>query len=123
MGDRRTPQDARLEAGTMNWASAAGRPGEGALWGAETEDLNATLVRWGAGKGVGAHTNDEVDVVMTILEGAGVLRIDGDEQPVEPGMVIVIPKGTEREVRAETGLVYLNVHRRKRKLMPTMRRD
>ncbi len=38
-------------------------------------------------------------------------------------MVIVIPKGTEREVRSESGLVYLNVHRRKRKLMPTMRRD
>lgn len=107
----------------MNWASASGRAGQGALWGAETEDLNATLVRWEAGKGVAAHTNDEVDVVMTVLEGSGVVRIDDDEQPVEPGMVIVIPKGTEREVRATTSLVYLNVHRRKRKLMPTMRRD
>ena len=70
----------------MNWASASGRAGQGALWGAETEDLNATLVRWEAGKGVAAHTNDEVDVVMTVLEGSGVVRIDDDEQPVEPGM-------------------------------------
>jgi mannose-6-phosphate isomerase-like protein (cupin superfamily) len=94
--------------------------GEGALWGTETEDLDATLVSWSEGKGVDVHTNDEVDVVMVVLEGSGTVARGEESLAVQAGQIVVIPKGTPRSVRAGAGgIAYLNVHKRRRRLMPT----
>lgn len=92
----------------------------GPIWGAETDDLDATMINWQAGRSVAAHVNSEVDVVVTILEGTGILRIDSEIFEVSAGNVFVIGKGKEREITAgESGLRYLNVHKRRRGLMPT----
>ncbi len=94
---------------------------QGAVWGTESEDLDATLVRWEEGRGVTAHIGKEVDVVMVVLAGTGIVRVDSESQGAAAGTVIVIPKGSEREVRAgQGGLTYVNVHKRKRKMLPNM---
>lgn len=51
-------------------ASAGGR--EGTIWSLEANsDLNANLVRFGVGRGVGEHVNDEADVVFVGVSGSG----------------------------------------------------
>lgn len=95
--------------------------GQGALWGTETEDLNATVVSWPEGTGVAAHTNDLVDVVMIVLAGQGTVRVGDDTEALAPGTVVSIPKRFEREIWATAGtLTYVNVHKRKPKMQPNM---
>jgi mannose-6-phosphate isomerase-like protein (cupin superfamily) len=95
--------------------------GSGALWGTESEDLNATVVSWPSGGGVDAHVNDLVDVVMVVLRGSGRVIVDSAEVGLEVGQVVLVPKSASREIRAGTGgVTYVNVHRRKPKLMPDM---
>jgi quercetin dioxygenase-like cupin family protein len=48
--------------------------------------------------------------VYVALRGAGVLRIDGDEVPLEPGRYVLVPPGAVRQVVAGAdGLSYLVV--------------
>lgn len=91
----------------------------GPQWGHEMEDLDFTLLVWKHGEGVAPHVNDEVDVAMIVLDGEGELTVDGQTTSLRAGLAVPIPKGTERAVRA-TGerLAYLNVHKRRRRLMP-----
>jgi mannose-6-phosphate isomerase-like protein (cupin superfamily) len=44
-------------------------------------DLNANLVRFGAGRGVGEHVNDETDVVFVFVAGSGFVEADGRARP------------------------------------------
>ena len=96
----------------------------GAIWGTESDDLNATLVRWDAGKGVDAHVNSAVDVVMTVDSGDGSITVDDELFQISSGSELVIPKGALREITAgNDGITYLNVHQRRPKLMPNMARQ
>lgn len=91
----------------------------GPLWSMETEDLDCTYVSWLTGQGVAAHRNAEVDVVMIVVSGRGVVTVDGEETDLSEGRVVVIPKNAERAIRAVgSRLAYLNVHKRRRRLMP-----
>jgi len=91
----------------------------GPLWSTETEDLDCTFVAWGEGQGIAMHRNAEVDVVMIVLSGSGVVTVDGENTDLSAGKVVVIPKNSERAVYASgSRLAYLNVHKRRRKLMP-----
>ena len=94
-------------------ASAAGR--EGVIWSLEAgTDLNANLVRFGAGRGVGEHVNDEVDVVFVGVSGAGFVEVDGREHALEAGKLVFVPKGARRLTRgASEDFAYLTVHRRR----------
>lgn len=50
--------------------------GEGVVWALRAgEDLNANLVRFGAGRGVGEHINDEVDVIFVGVSGSGFVEV------------------------------------------------
>ena len=93
--------------------SAAGK--EGTVWTLEGgTDLNANLVRFGAGGGVGEHVNDEVDVLIVGVSGSGLVGVDGEEHPVANGRMVFVPRGARRYTRAVSGeLVYLSVHRRR----------
>ncbi len=94
---------------------------DGALWGTETEDLNATLVRWTDGSGVGNHQNDEVDVIMVVIGGEGEITVDGQSTTLCVGSIVVLPKGCHRSIHASQGeLTYVNIHKRRRGLMPNM---
>lgn len=78
------------------------------------EDLNANLVRFGPGRGVGEHINDEVDVLVLGVSGSGAVIVDGEEHALESGRLVFVPRGSRRCIRsASEGLAYLTVHRRR----------
>ncbi|MEW6636274.1 MAG: cupin domain-containing protein, partial [Actinomycetota bacterium] len=97
--------------------------GSGVIWTLDGSlDLNANLVRFGAGGGVAEHTNDEVDVLFVGVAGSGVVVVEGEEMPLRPGGLVFAPKGARRSTRAASeGLSYLTVHRRRGPLSPTRR--
>lgn len=91
----------------------------GPLFGGESEDLDFTLLRWNAGEGVAEHINSEVDVIMVVLQGSGTLWIDENETSLGAGHAVMIPKNTKRRMQAGSqGIRYLNVHKRRKRLMP-----
>jgi quercetin dioxygenase-like cupin family protein len=88
--------------------------GEGPLWGLASEDLNATLLFWGPGAGVVEHVNDERDVLLIVIDGAGVATIDGEPHPLRPHDALLIERGTRRQIQAAAnGLRYVSIHRRR----------
>ena len=93
--------------------SATGR--EGVVWTLEgSGDLNANLVRFEAGRGVGEHVNDEVDVLVVGVSGLGLVGVDGVEHPVSNGRMVFVPRGARRYTRAVSDdFAYLSVHRRR----------
>ena len=91
--------------------------GKGPLWGAETDDLNATLLAWPAGGGTAEHVNAERDVLVVVLAGSATVTLDGEDLPVSGGEAIVIEKGRTRRIAAgPEGVRYLSVHVRRPKL-------
>lgn len=100
----------------LDMARQAGEDtGQGALWGLETQDLDCTLVAWPKGAGVAEHTNDEVDVLMVVIEGRALVEVEGRNQQLAPGQLLLIRKGTSRRIEAlYERLVYLNVHKRRK---------
>ncbi len=94
--------------------SAGDGPG-GVVWTLEaSEDLNANLVRFGPGREVGEHPNDEVDVLLLGVSGSGAVVVDGEEHALEVGKLVFVPKGSRRSIRsASEGFAYLTVHRRR----------
>ena len=94
-------------------ASAMGR--EGVIWSLQAApDLNANLVRFDVGRGIGEHVNDEVDVVFVGVSGAGDVQVDGREHALDAGKLVFVPKGARRSIRsASEDFAYLTVHRRR----------
>ena len=77
-------------------------------------DLNANLVRFPSGGGVGEHVNEGVDVLVVGVSGSGVVEVDGQEHPLRAGTVAFVPKGARRSTRGGSGgFAYLTVHRRR----------
>ena len=95
--------------------SAFGAGREGVIWTLEgSVDLNANLVRFEAGGGVGEHVNDEVDVLFVGVSGSGTVEVDGEEHPLSGGTLVFAPRGARRSVRsASEDFAYLSVHRRR----------
>ena len=93
--------------------SATGR--EGVVWTLEgSGDLNANLVRFEAGRGVGEHVNDEVDVLIVGVSGSGLVGVDGEEHPLSDGRMVFVPRGARRyTVAASEDFAYLSIHRRR----------
>jgi mannose-6-phosphate isomerase-like protein (cupin superfamily) len=98
----------------LAWVASAER-GPGVVWTQEgSEDLNANLVRFEAGEGVGIHANDEVDVVFVGVSGSGTVVVEGEKFALEPGRMVFVPKGCLRATRsAFSEFAYLTVHRRR----------
>jgi mannose-6-phosphate isomerase-like protein (cupin superfamily) len=94
-------------------ADAAGQ--EGVVWSLEAgSDLNSNLVRFGLGRGVGEHVNDEVDVVFVGVSGSGFVEANGREHVLEAGRLIFVPKGARRSTRsASEDFSYLTIHVRR----------
>src|SRR4051794_18771535 len=89
-------------------AIADGAPDDavGALWSLESGgDLNANLVRLRPSGVIDAHRNDERDVLVVVLAGAGVIAIADSVLAVEAEDLVHIPRHSERSIRAgERGL-------------------
>jgi mannose-6-phosphate isomerase-like protein (cupin superfamily) len=67
--------------------------GTGLLWGAETDDLNATLLAWPPGSGPSEHVNSERDLLLVVLSGSATVKVDGEARAIAAGQAIVIEKG------------------------------
>jgi len=88
--------------------------GSGVCWTlAAQSDLNVNVVRLEAGDEIGEHVNDDVDVVVAVLAGAGRLVVDGRVVALGPGTVVHVPRGASRRLEAASPLGYLSVHRRR----------
>jgi hypothetical protein len=86
-----------------------GPGGRGPVWGAESEELNATILEWPPGEGPG-ETVAQLDVVYAVLAGSVVLN--GEE--LRAGEAVLVPKGLARSVVAgPDGARYLTAHRRR----------
>jgi quercetin dioxygenase-like cupin family protein len=86
----------------------------GAIWSLpHGGDLDANVVVLHPGDAVGAHVNDEVDVLVIGLAGAGVVTVDDGRHPLQRGALVHVPKSCERAitVEGEEPLVYVTVHR------------
>jgi hypothetical protein len=81
----------------------------GPIWGAESEELNATILEWPAGGGPG-ETVSKLDVVYAVLEGS--LTLNGEE--LRAGEARIVARDTARTVVAGAeGVRYLTAHRRR----------
>jgi quercetin dioxygenase-like cupin family protein len=88
--------------------------GIGPVWGIASQDLNATLLVWPPGRGLPEHANTERDVLLIVFEGGGTVSIDREPYDLSPGFALLIPKGTNRVIRAGSeGIRYLSVHLRR----------
>lgn len=81
----------------------------GPVWGAESDELNATILEWPPGEGPG-ETVAQLDVVYAVLAGSIVLN--GDE--LRAGEAVIVAKGARRSIVAGSdGARYLTAHRRR----------
>lgn len=89
--------------------------GAGVVWTLEESgDLNANLVRFPTGEGVGEHANDEVDVIFLGVSGSGFVNVGGEDHCLSGGELVFVPKGVRRSTRSVSDdFAYLTVHRRR----------
>lgn len=96
---------------------------EGAVWSTGGSDLNVNLVRFEGENGIDEHVNREVDVLGVVLEGEGVLVVDGRLSRLRAGVAFYIPRGSRRSIRsAGHRVAYLTCHRRRAGLLPSRTR-
>lgn len=86
-------------------------------------DLNVNMLRFTGERGIEAHVNREVDVLIVALDGEGVLTVDGVPTALAAGDAVIVPKGTERSIRSNGDrFAYLTCHGQRRGLMPTVKK-
>ncbi len=86
----------------------------GPVWGAASDDLNATLLEWPAGGGPAEHVNAERDVLYVVLAGTATLTVDGEPQELRAGEATIVAKGSRRSlVAGPDGVRYLTAHVRR----------
>jgi quercetin dioxygenase-like cupin family protein len=85
----------------------------GPVWGAASEDLNATKLVWAAGEGPAEHVADR-DVLYAVLEGSVTLTVGGTASELGAGEVVIVDKGADRSlVAGADGVAYLTAHLRR----------
>lgn len=87
----------------------------GVVWSLPHDgDLDANLVHLDPGGAIPPHVNGEVDVLISVVGGRGLLIVGDTSHPLHGDVLALIPKGSRREIRADQhGLTYLSVHRRR----------
>ncbi|WP_244217548.1 procyclic form-specific polypeptide B-alpha [Streptomyces carpinensis] len=99
----------------------------GVLWKLEESgrELDANIVRLAPGGRVAPHREPDLDVLLYVVSGGGVLGAGAGDEPLHlaEGATAWLPHGSTRSITAgEEGLAYLTVHRR-RPGMRIRRRD
>ena len=91
--------------------------GSGAIWSTSGEDMQVNVLAFDDGEGVAEHVNPAVDVLYVVLQGGGVLSLNGVTRTLSTGDVVYVPRGSARSTRAAGGrLSYLTCHRRRQPL-------
>jgi quercetin dioxygenase-like cupin family protein len=97
--------------------------GRGPQWGMQSVELNATLLAWPPGEGFVEHRNDERDVLLVVLDGTAVVRLDATDHQLCDHQLLLLPRGSVRALTAgDGGVRYLSIHRRRDPLLPRSRR-
>lgn len=121
-------QPQQYPAKMANTGVLAAATGNGAQWRLEPEqrDLDANVIHLAAGSEIGEHVGADLDVLLHVFAGAGILHTEEGQIDLEPGDIIYLPARSRRRFTAgEQGLSYFSVHQRKKTagLMPTLRRS
>lgn len=88
----------------------------GALWKlAESgRQLDANLIRLPAGEHVGTHAEPDLDVLVLVATGNGVMDTPEGQLTLAAGVLLWLPHGSTRSITAGPGgLVYVTAHRRR----------
>nr|WP_255306369.1 AraC family ligand binding domain-containing protein [Streptomyces sp. Wb2n-11] len=88
----------------------------GVLWrlSGSGRQLDANVIRLAPRARVAPHVEPDLDVLVYVAQGAGLLECDGERHELAPGAVAWLPHGAQRAVSAgPDGLAYLTVHRRR----------
>jgi len=86
----------------------------GPVWGAASEDLNATILVWPAGEGPPEHVNDSRDVLYVVVGGSATLTVDGEDVDLDTGEAHIVAKGSRRAlVAGPDGVKYATAHLRR----------
>jgi quercetin dioxygenase-like cupin family protein len=76
--------------------------------------LDANLIHLPAGQRVDTHTEPDLDVVLVVVAGGGIVGTPDVAQELADGNVVWLPRGSTRNVTAgKNGLSYLTIHRRR----------
>ncbi len=103
-------------------AIAASTAVRGPAWRLTDSELNANLLVFDRGQGIESHRNDSVDVLIVGVAGNGSLRIDDTTYPLWAGRTVLVPKGSERSIVANSDrFAYLTCHRARGPLLPAPR--
>lgn len=79
--------------------------------------LDANFVHLPAGRHVGTHLEPDLDVVLVVVAGGGIVGTPDGEQVIADGNVVWLPHGSTRCLTAGShGLSYLTIHQRRRGL-------
>jgi quercetin dioxygenase-like cupin family protein len=85
--------------------------------------LDANLIRLPAGERIGAHAEPDLDVLVLVVTGDGVMDTPEGPLSLAEGALLWLPHGSTRGITAgPDGLAYMTVHRR-RPGMQIRRRD
>jgi quercetin dioxygenase-like cupin family protein len=97
--------------------------GRGPQGGMQSVELNATLLAWPPGEGFAEHRNSERDVLLVVLDGTAVVRLDDTDHQLGDHQLLLLPRGSLRALTAgDNGVRYLSIHRRRDPLLPRARR-
>jgi hemerythrin-like domain-containing protein len=88
--------------------------GSGPLWGTASEDLNATLLRWGPEVTTPEQASEERDILLLGVDGTGEVRIEGESYAFGAARAVLVEKRATFQIAAgASGLRYLSVHIRR----------
>lgn len=92
----------------------------GLIWSGGSADLNINLLSLSGDREIPAHINNQVDVMIVCVEGAGVVTIDETPHTLTTGQIIIVPKSSARSIAATSAsFSYLTCHLRRGGLWPT----
>jgi len=98
----------------------AGSAPAGAAWsiGVRPRDLDSNIIVLPAGDAIAAHAGPDLDVLIHVLDGSGILTTELGEVPLAAGALVFLPRRSLRGFTAgEDGLRYLTVHRKRESLL------
>lgn len=91
----------------------------GSIWKLEphTRGLDCNIIAIAPGEEISRHEGPDLDVVIVVLDGSGVLETETNFIDLVNGSMVWLPKlSVRRFVAGENGLRYFSVHTRKRGL-------
>jgi quercetin dioxygenase-like cupin family protein len=92
----------------IHWADVIEYPQTGVKSKILLEDANCryTLMMLGVGMHIAEHTNPR-NATVNVIEGQGVLTLEGKELVLEAGVFILIPATAHHAIAVETNLAFL----------------